>query len=309
MDNLKCITCNVSENVVFKFSARANYYNIDQNYDYWFCNDCLVLFRDPFLEIDFNSYDNNYYSFQKISKKEKIKNYLASILFNLFYYTGIDLRKNDDILNKTFKILKIKKNAKILDIGCGNGHFLLRLKTFGYKKILGYEPYLKEKDLEINIFNKDLNYLNGYYDFINVNHVIEHVNNPIDFLKNINRLLSFQGIAVVCFPKYGRMVEIDNEHSYLVQAPDHIALYTEKSFEILCLKAKLKILSKTIDSSGTFNWLVMGALWKKGIYAKSFHKNLLLKLNKNEINNLKNISKDIIKRNHGSNLLYVLQKN
>lgn len=308
---IKCIVCDSQVKVVLKFSARANLYNTNQSYDYWFCKDCVVLFRDPLLKIKINSYDANYYSFKKITKNECIRNYFLSILFNIFYYTGIDLKKDEYILYKIFKKLKIKKSAKILDVGCGNGSFILRLRAFGYKNIFGYDPNFKENFTKLKIFKNNFNNLEepGRYDLINAHHVIEHVDNPLDFLKKIKHNLSLKGIALVTFPKYGRIVEIDNEYSYLVQAPDHIALYSEKSFEKLCQKAKLKVISNIIDSSGTFNWLAMGALWKKGIYAKSFHKNLLSNFNNNEIYNLKKNTQDIINKNQGSNLLYLLKNN
>lgn len=304
----KCIVCSSQENVVFKFSAKANLYDKDNSYKYWHCNNCVVLFRDPMLDDIINSYDSKYYSFQQISLIEIVKNYLSSFLYNIFYYIGLDFKKNDYVLWNIFKKLKLKKNVRILDVGCGGGQFLLRLSSFGYKNIFGFDPNFNDKFQKFPIFNKNLENLDGNYDFINVHHVIEHVKMPIDFLTDIKRLLSTNGIAVITFPKYGRVVEVDREFSYLVQAPDHIALYSETSFEKLCSKVKLRIVEKVIDSSGTFNWLILGALWKKRIYVKSYNKKFLSYLDDLEIYNIKKITKEIIKNKQGSNALYILEK-
>lgn len=308
MKNPKCIICKSSKKVKLKFEARANLYDINRFFKYWYCSDCITLFRQALSVNLTTSYDGEYYSFQNLSKKELIKNYLSSFFFNVFYYTGYNFRKDEDVLRKTFKKLKLKKNVKILDVGCGNGQFLSRLSCYGYKNLVGFDPYYQGNYSKIPIFNKKFENVNGSYDFINAHHVIEHVENPIGFLNNIMRLLSKNGIAIITFPKYGKIVELDEKFSYLVQAPDHKALYSEKSFEKLCAAVKLKIKGKLIDSSGTFNWLILGALWKKGIYEKTYRKKLLSYFNKFEINKINKMTQEIEEKNQGSNIQYILKK-
>jgi len=43
--------------------------------------------------------------------------------------------------------VKLNKNSKILDIGCGAGNLLLELRELGFIHLVGIDPYI-EKDIE-----------------------------------------------------------------------------------------------------------------------------------------------------------------
>ncbi len=59
-------------------------------------------------------------------------------------------------------------DTSILDIGCGNGKLLFRLREIGFRDLTGADPFL-DKDIRvpgINIFKSDVFGLSGKYDFI-----------------------------------------------------------------------------------------------------------------------------------------------
>ena len=85
------------------------------------------------------------------------------------------------------------KNCKtIFDIGAFEGIFLEIAKSRGYT-VFGIEPSaegvdraMKEYKIKIvkGFFNKEfLNNFNSKFDIITIRHVLEHVQNPVDFLK------------------------------------------------------------------------------------------------------------------------------
>ena len=61
------------------------------------------------------------------------------------YYKWEKSRDEDFI-----KLLEFNSNAKVLDIGCGNGNFTLKVKNkIGSSKVYGieiYDPFIKEAE-------------------------------------------------------------------------------------------------------------------------------------------------------------------
>ena len=103
---------------------------------------------------------------------------------------------------------KIKRKTKsILDIGSGTGFFLKRAKERGWI-VNGVEPnkiaakYSEKMGVPvIPDFFHNVNIKNSEkYDAINLTQVLEHVYNPIEFLKKCHRLLKSGGIIVIEAP-------------------------------------------------------------------------------------------------------------
>ncbi len=96
---------------------------------------------------------------------------------------------------------------RILDVGCASGWFLSRLQTtypksscYGvdiYDKgiLYGKKKYSKLK-LSVNDAHK-LPFKRGYFDLIVCTEVLEHVEQPGLVLKEIKRVLSKNGIAII----------------------------------------------------------------------------------------------------------------
>lgn len=105
-----------------------------------------------------------------------------------------------------FYIKKIT-NKNVLDFGCGSGSFLKQVKVLGgnafgtefdggplvkLKEIFG-EKYIKN---DKELFNLEDN----FFDIIVMNHVIEHLDNPLEVISNLHRILNNGGIIVVATP-------------------------------------------------------------------------------------------------------------
>ncbi len=89
-------------------------------------------------------------------------------------------------LNNLLKRLKkcgLEKEHLILDYGCGSGLFVDLLKQSGYKFAFGFDPYVKEFSQRPN----------RKFDFIILNDVIEHVDDPRDLVKDCITLLKPKG--------------------------------------------------------------------------------------------------------------------
>ena len=112
-------------------------------------------------------------------------------------------------------IITLDFNSKILDIGCGMGHFLYYLKKRGYNNFLGIEvgaeqfDYCKKNITERVEKVKDtfefIASKKNYYDLIVLNDVIEHFNKNDAFklLETIFLSLKGQGRLIIKTPNMG----------------------------------------------------------------------------------------------------------
>lgn len=133
------------------------------------------------------------------------------------FYNGFKYCINEEnkklIINKKFekwfKSFNLPQNAKMLDIGGGNGYFSLAFETFGIGKAtyIDLDPTACKyvETLGINrVINDDVknlaNHSNEKYDFIYSRHVIEHLPNPLVLIDEPIKLLSDDGVFVLQLP-------------------------------------------------------------------------------------------------------------
>jgi SAM-dependent methyltransferase len=122
--------------------------------------------------------------------------------------------------------------GRLLDIGCGYGFFLEKMAQRGWQ-VEGIEisatglSYAREK-LELNVSESPLprpDWQDNCYDVITLFYVIEHVQNPMDVLREAHRLLRTGGLLVLRWPHTApiiRMLWPWAERMKLYQAPSHL---------------------------------------------------------------------------------------
>jgi SAM-dependent methyltransferase len=110
------------------------------------------------------------------------------------------------------EILPQIKESKILDIGCGFGQILLALKKIGYTSLKGIDiddeaiNYCLRKGFNVEKITDLIEFSmksNERYDFIIMNHVLEHLEKGriIETLVSIeNNLLSTNGLLFIAVP-------------------------------------------------------------------------------------------------------------
>ena len=107
--------------------------------------------------------------------------------------------------------LPADRNARILDIGCGFGQMLLRLRDEGYRNISGIDigsesvEFCQSQGLNVRRINSIEEFAQeqaGQYDLILMSHVLEHIpkEETISTLSAIRSLLAAGGSYIVMVP-------------------------------------------------------------------------------------------------------------
>ena len=133
----------------------------------------------------------------RISYKGARKPRRRQILRN-FRRAAIHVRSYRDLLDST---------SRVLDVGTGSGEFAFLMTWLG-KTVTGIEPnvdyaaYCRDElglDVRTSHLAPDL-FKPGQFDLIRMNHVLEHLNNPVKYLGQIATWLAPDGLLYVEVP-------------------------------------------------------------------------------------------------------------
>ncbi len=173
----KCIFCGSS--TLLKYCEAVYWNYADLNFER--CNECGLIFCNPMPDEETIRKGNNALNIVHTSRGT-VSQYRGGKEFSLF-------------------LRKIKRSGIFLDVGCAEGFFLKGIKDFSDWKVEGIDIVdtaiqFGNDVLNVQIHNCFLEQLNRkeYYDFLRMNNVIEHIQNPFTFLKKANELLKEKGI-------------------------------------------------------------------------------------------------------------------
>jgi glycosyltransferase involved in cell wall biosynthesis len=158
----------------------------------------------------------------------------------------------------TYAISSIKPNSTVLDIACAGGYIGVELKKKGCI-VTGIDIFdLEEYVVLDNFIKADLNNYqiesNGNYDYILMLDIIEHLNYPEDFVKNLKNSLSYNinskviittGNVAFIFQRillffgvfnYGERGILDKDHKRLFTFFSIKKLFRQHGFNIISIK-------------------------------------------------------------------------
>jgi 2-polyprenyl-3-methyl-5-hydroxy-6-metoxy-1,4-benzoquinol methylase len=201
----------------------SNYWNssppndiVDNSYDIFNCNNCQYEFSSPSIPGN-----NKFYSW----------------IVGMTSYYSKSRWEFKIVLDK----LKESSARNILDVGCGDGHFLdLVRKNISESSINFYglehtnESILAAKSRGFKIYDFNINeniseLITEKFDAIVLFHVLEHVENPVDFLKNILSILNKGGkiyISTPLSPMHFERYSLD----ILNHPPHHLSRFSVNSY-------------------------------------------------------------------------------
>ncbi|KKR82038.1 MAG: Methyltransferase type 12 [Parcubacteria group bacterium GW2011_GWD2_40_9] len=137
--------------------------------------------------------------------------------------------------NNLVNILKsyIRKGTNLLELGCGNGQLIKDIvqkhPDLGRVACVDYFNSPTELPKKVSFFKQDLeNFeMDGVYDLVIINHVLEHIKNPIGLLEKIKKNLSNFGKILIVVPnRKGFLNEAD---VYFPEHGKHYFLWDKQS--------------------------------------------------------------------------------
>ncbi|RZM05404.1 MAG: class I SAM-dependent methyltransferase, partial [Pedobacter sp.] len=129
--------------------------------------------------------------------------------------------------------------ARILEIGCGEGVLLSQLASCGFA-VQGIEPsrtacaraQMKGLDVINDYFSPSS--VQGPYDAVILSHVLEHLEHPIDVLKQIGEIAPGGFLLLVQTNYRGIVPLVDKEKWYAWVPEDHFWHFTPAGVEYIC---------------------------------------------------------------------------
>ena len=210
--------------------------------EYYVCKNCGHLngkYQDT------NKFAKNLYS--ENSGKNYYKNYLNDYDNRVknIYFPKVNFLKN-----------VLKKSIKLIDVGCGGGHFL---KALELQKInaIGFEPSkvlsslgnkkLKNNKIHNSNFDEVYSILETQNNFntISMIGVLEHLTDPHKFLKSFKK--SKAKYLYISVPLFSLSVFLENSFKNVFPrqlSGGHTHLFTKNSLEKLAKKYNLKIIGE-----------------------------------------------------------------
>lgn len=143
------------------------------------------------------------------------------------------------------KLLKVS-NGKFLDVGCGKGFSLKHYFDLGWEvkgidfsktAIMQHNPDMVDKVEfgDVYFIISSLIKKNKKYDIITLDNVLEHVLEPIDFLENLKKIISNDGILILVVPNDASLIQeycfnrnLINERFWICP-PDHLSYFNYDS--------------------------------------------------------------------------------
>lgn len=126
--------------------------------------------------------------------------------------------------------------SRVLDIGCGSGTLLRRMRNAGFRQLRGVDPFNREEivegdSLQISACGTEV-LPRRSFDLIMMHHVLEHIPDPVHQIEEIVRLLAPGGTCIVRIP----LADSDPWEMYREQwveldAPRHFTLFSRVGFE------------------------------------------------------------------------------
>lgn len=228
---------------------------------------CGLLWLDPCpLEADISKAYQTYYTHAETKEKPRVQSQLVAYLRDFIVsivttLCGQNSEKNDI----AHMYLRDLPPGRVLDIGCGDAKFLNRMKQAGWSvQGIDFDPAAASNakrlfgiDVQIGKL-EDLRLPENTFDAVTMNHVIEHVFDPVALLKEVCRILKPGGRLVMVTPN-----AMSKGHSVFgrfwrgLEPPRHIQIFTPTSLDAVTRSATLEV--RKVFTTAVNAWIIFSS--------------------------------------------------
>jgi len=160
--------------------------------------------------------------------------------------------------------LKIARDARIVDVGCGSGELLKALQSAGFTRLFGVDPFVaRDIDLGGGLMVKraeladlvDQPDQSSSFNLVMFHHSLEHIDNPAISLRAAWKALLPGGYCIVRIPTVSsyawRYYGVD---WCALDAPRHLMLHSRCSIALMAASCGFEILGSADDSTAFQFW-------------------------------------------------------
>ncbi|MES2849577.1 MAG: class I SAM-dependent methyltransferase [Bacteroidota bacterium] len=310
------IKCNICGSDTTQIEVQEQMLGLKEKFMYSQCINCGHAHIDN-IPADMAKYYNSreYYSFSNknsFTENNVGNGGIKTSLKKLFQAIGA--KKNllySAALKAFLTIRNVKKEMTILDYGCGAGQFVKELVEMGFTNARGYDPFLPE-NISLNgelYLSGDLSlFKNTYWDLVTLNHVFEHVYDPVQTLKDIHKIMPVGGKLLLRFPVIDSFAfEKYKENWVQFDAPRHINLFTRKSLRMAVSQAGGYQVENLYDDS--FHFQFTGSeLYLQKLSLKPVDNSFKKRLLSPDAYRYHFLAKKLNKQNKGDQVVVILEK-
>ena len=229
-NHMHCDLCGNIENK-FLFDGKDRLHGKEGNFSYVKCVKCGLVYMNPQIDLKelTGFYPNNYAPHQsKPSMPKQLKK---------------NGRKKSPLPESVFR--NLNKNSILLDVGCGNGHFLNETKQLTNCQTCGVDlsktaVKMAKDSYDLDIFCGTITeapFENNSFDLITAWSYLEHVPNPSEVLAKINDLLKQGGDCIISCPNFESInAKLFGDKWYHLDCPRHLYIYSPKTLTALLEK-------------------------------------------------------------------------
>lgn len=136
----------------------------------------------------------------------------------------------------------------IIEIGCGRGDFLEMLKKLGDNRVIGFDPSYNSEGESYDSTRPAVKIIPEVYsevyddypaDFICCRHVLEHIDNPLEFLTKVRKAINGRHRCVVYFEVPNVLYTIGDMGVWDI-IYEHCCYFTSQSLTKLFVRADFK---------------------------------------------------------------------
>lgn len=161
-------------------------------------------------------------------------------------HSDVELRERlgvEDKISFIARYLGDRRQARVIDVGCGAGGYLLAARELGFDAV-GVEPSVAHSTVARAL---GLDVRTGYFDvrafaprsfdLVLTSHVVEHIFNPRDFMSDLATLVRPGGWLVAVTPNADYLAARWSGRFWVMLKPvDHVSLLTERAVAQLQLQ-------------------------------------------------------------------------
>jgi 2-polyprenyl-3-methyl-5-hydroxy-6-metoxy-1,4-benzoquinol methylase len=158
------------------------------------------------------------------------------------------------------RFLKQRQPGKLLDVGCGNGDFLLWMQELGWEvEGIELDPIAAkiaiDRGLRVRIGRiEEADFPPANFDAITMSHVAEHFSNPARIFKKLAPFLKPRGHLISISPNPGAVLRrLFGNKWYALDPPRHLFIPSARAYRLMCKPLGLE--ARTWTSMRLFHWL------------------------------------------------------